>query len=203
MIEQQFHAEQAITREKESTRRKLLAIVCAVGLTALVLAGYAYIRRFHAAKLLASSTPAAPLTNGPKGPPLAHILVDEPTLDKGTTTFSGAVTNVSERPLSGLFVSLELHRKDGKVEQSLVPVEPRQLQPKQEGLYAVKLPAQTYGSIKLVGLKAESESSLIAYSTSPGKKRIPERLEPKVVVVKRSGKPGEFLNTPDNPGRVP
>lgn len=203
MIEQ-FHAEQAIAREKESSRRKLLAVVCAVGLTALVLAGYAYIRRFHAAKVAANAVQPAPVTTGPKGPPLAHILIDEPTLDKGSTTFAGVVKNISERPLTGLSISLELHRNDGKVEQSLVPVDPAQLQPKQEGSYSVKLPTQTYGSIKLLGIKVESESSaLIAYSSAPGKKRPPERLEPKIVVMKRTVKPGEFLNTPDNPGRLP
>lgn len=203
MTNQHFDAEEVIVREKESSRRKLLAIVCAVGITAVLLAGYAYIRKFHAAKVLANATVPEPVTGGPKGPPLAHVLIDEPTLEKGATTFAGSVTNISDRELAGVSVALELHRRDGKVEQSLVPVEPRQLQPKQEGVYSIKLPAQTYGSIKLLGLKADPESALIAYSSSAGKKRPTERLEPKVIVVKRSGKPGEFLNTPDNPGRVP
>jgi len=44
---------------------------------------------------------------------------------------------------------------------------------------------------------------LIVYSSSQGKKRAPERLQPQQIMVKRAGKPGEFLNTPDNPGRFP
>jgi hypothetical protein len=44
---------------------------------------------------------------------------------------------------------------------------------------------------------------MIVYSSSQGKKRPPEHLQPQIVVVKRAGKPGEFLNTPDNPARVP
>jgi hypothetical protein len=204
MTNEPFHPEEAIAREKESSRRILLAVVCAVGLTALLLTGYAYSRRFHAQKVLANSTVPAPVSSGPKGPPLAHILVDEPMLDKGVTTIGGAVTNISDRPLTGLSIALELHRrKDGAVEQTLVPVEPAQLQSKQEGFYSIKLPAQKYGSIKLLGIKADPESSLIAYSTSPGKKRAPEKLEQKTIIVKRAVKPGEFLNTADNPTRVP
>jgi hypothetical protein len=65
------------------------------------------------------------------------------------------------------------------------------------------VPAQNFASIRLAGLKADPQSTLIAYSSSQGKKRTPERLEPKTVVVKRSGKPGEFINSPDNPGRIP
>jgi hypothetical protein len=204
MINEPFHPQEAIAREKESSRRILLAIVCAVGLTAILLTGYAYFRRFHAQRVLANAVVPVPVSSGPKGPPLAHIQVDEPMLDKGITTIGGAVTNISDRQLTGLSIALELHRrKDGVVEQTLVPVEPAQLQPKQGGVYSIKLPAQNYGSIKLLGIKADPESTLIAYSTAPGKKRPPERLEQKTIVVKRTVKPGEFLNTPDNPTRVP
>jgi len=94
-------------------------------------------------------------------------------------------------------------RKNGGLEESVLPVTPAQLQPEQEGSYSVTMPAQNVASIRLVGLKADPQSALIAYSSSQGKKRTPERLEPRTIVVKRSGKPGEFINSPDNPGRVP
>jgi hypothetical protein len=84
-----------------------------------------------------------------------------------------------------------------------LPVTPAQLQPEQEGSYSLKVSAQDFASIRLAGLKADPQSSLIAYSSSQGKKRTPERLEPKTIVVKRAGKPGEFINTADNPGRIP
>ena len=67
----------------------------------------------------------------------------------------------------------------------------------------MKAPAQDFASIRLVGVKADPQESLIAYSSAQGKKRPPERLEPRTIVVKRAGRPGEFLNTPDNPSRVP
>jgi hypothetical protein len=206
MINDPFHPEEAITRQRDSNRGKLLAVVCAVGITAILLAGYGYIRKYHAQRVLADTAPA-PVTadsTGPKGPPLAHVVIDEPSISKGVTTIGGVVKNISKQELTGISVVLELRRrKDGGLEESLLPVTPTQLQPDQEGVYSMKAPAQDFASIRLVGLKGDPQSSLIAYSSSQGKKRPPERLEPRTIVVKRAGRPGEFLNTPDNPGRVP
>lgn len=204
MINDPFHPEEAVAREKESSRRMLLAIVCAVGLSAVLLVSYGYMRRRHGKQVLANaSVPVA--DNGlPKGPPVAHVQMDEPLLEKGVTVFSGKIKNISNRDLTGLSVSLDLiRRKDGSVEPRAIAVQPSSLQPQAEALYSVRLSAQEYGSIRFVGLKADPEATLIAYSSSPGKKRPPERIEPKVVVVKRGGKPGEFINSPDNPVRVP
>lgn len=205
MISDPLHAEQAIARENESSKRKVLAIVCAVGVTAILLAGYGYIRKYHAQRLLASNTPPPVADDsGPKGPALAHVVIDEPSISKGVTTIGGVVKNISKQELTGVSVVIELRRrKDSGLEETVIPVSPAQLQPDQEGSYAVKLPSQDYGSIRLAGVKTDPQSTLIAYSSSQGKKRTPERLEPKTVVVKRAGKPGEFINTPDTPGRVP
>ena len=204
MINDPFHPEEAIAREKESTRRKLLGVVCAVAVTAVLLVGYAVMRRLHAQQVQANQVVPATPDNGPKGPPVAHILVDQPSLEKGMTTIGGVVKNTSQADLNGLAISLELHRrKDGASEQKLVPIEPATLGPQEEGSYALKVSASDYGSITLVGLRADPDSKLIAFTTSPGKQRTPERLEPRTVIVKKPGRPGEFLNTPDNPTRVP
>ncbi len=204
MINDPFHPEQAIAREQESNKRKLLAVVCAVAVTAVLLVGYGYIRKYHAQKVLTNNTPPPVVETGPKGPALAHVVIDEPSLSKGMTTIGGAVKNISKQELTNLSVVIELRRrKDGGLEETVLPVTPTQLQPEQEGSYSVTMPAQNVASIRLVGVKADPQSALIAYSSSQGKKRTPERLEPRTVVVKRSGKPGEFLNSPDNPGRVP
>lgn len=204
MINDPFHPEEAVAREQESNKRKLLAVVCAVAVTALLLAGYGYIRKYHAQKVIASNTPPPVVETGPKGPALAHVVIDEPSLSKGVTTIGGVVKNISKQELTGLSVVIELRRrKDGGLEESVLPVTPAQLQPEQEGSYSVTLQAQNVASIRLVGLRADPQSSLIAYSSSQGKKRTPERLEPRTIVVKRPGKPGEFINSPDNPGRVP
>ena len=204
MINDPFHPEEAIARERDSNRGKLLAVVCAVGITAVLLIGYGYIRKYHAQRILADNTPPPVTDSGPKGPPLAHVVVDEPTLSQGMTTIGGVVRNISKQQLTNVSVVMELRRrKDGGVEESLLPVTPSPLQPDQEGFYSMKAPAQDYASIRLAGLKADPQATLIAYSSSQGKKRPPERLEPRTTVVKRAGKPGEFLNTPDNPTRVP
>ena len=204
MINDPFHPEEAIARERDSNKLKLLAVVCAVALTAIVLVGYGIIRKYHAMKVLAENTPPPVTDAGPKGPALAHVLIDEPSISKGTTTIGGVVKNISKRDLANLSVVLELRRrKDGVLEENILPVTPSQLQPEQEGSYSVTVPAQNFSSIRFAGLKADPQATLIAYTSSPGKKRTPERLEPKTVVVKRTGKPGEFINSPDNPGRIP
>jgi hypothetical protein len=204
MINDPFHQEEVLARERESRKRKVLAVVCAVAVTAILLAGYAYFRKYHAQEVIANSTPPPAVETGPKGPPLAHVVIDEPSLSKGTTTIGGVVKNISKQDLTGLSVVIELRRrKDSGIEETLLPVTPAQLQPEQEGSYSLKVSAQDYASIRLAGLKADPQSTLIAFNSSQGKKRTPERLEPRTIVVKRNGKPGEFLNTPDNPGRVP
>jgi hypothetical protein len=205
MINAPLNPEDPLRQSAESTKVKLLAIVCAFAVSGLLLAGYGYMRKRHAQQMLVSSAVLATSDNGPKGPPQAHILIDDPLLNKGDTIIGGTVKNTSDHPLTGLSISLELRRrKDGSTEQTLVPVNPAQLQPQQEGSYSLKLPVQTYASIRLVGLKADPQSTLVAYTSSPGKKRPPERFEPKVVAGKpSSSRKGGFLNTPDNPTRVP
>jgi hypothetical protein len=204
MINDPFHPEEAIAREKETSRRKLLGVVCAVGIAAILLAGYGYMRKQHAQKVIENNTPPPVVETGPKGPALAHVVIDEPTISKGITTIGGVVKNISKQELAGLHVVIELRRrKDGGLEESLLPVSPAPLQPEQEGVYSMQAPAQDFASIRLAGVKAEPQSNLIAYSSARGKKRPPERLEPRVIVVKRAGRPGEFLNSPDNPSRVP
>ena len=129
MINDPFHPEEALEREKETTRSRLFGVVCAVAITALLLVGYAFIKRFY-----------------------------------------------SQR------------RKSDRAEEKLVVVEPGKLQPLEEGTYSLTLPASDYGSITLVGLRADPEAKLVAFTTAPGKVRAPERLEPRTIIVKRPGR---------------
>jgi hypothetical protein len=203
MINNPFHQDDAVEQQHDTNRRLLLGIVCAVAITALLVTGYAYIRRYHAQRILAENQPPPVTETGPKGPPLAHVVIDEPTLEKGFTVIGGAIKNISDRDLSDIYVVIEMRRrKDNGLEDVALPVSPPVLQSQQEGAFSLRAAAQDYASIRLAGVKAEPQSTLIAYTSSQGKKRPPERFEPKIVVVKRSGKPGEFINTPDNPGRI-
>lgn len=205
MLTDSTHTE-LLMEEKGSTGRKLVAVVCAVAVTAVVFAGFLYLRKRNAQqRLAATAAQARPTSDTPKGPAKAHILVDDALLKGGQTIIGGTVRNTSPEKLSELKVALELRRrKDGILEQTSAVVEPRDLEPDQEGRYILKLPAQEYLSVRLVALKGGADSVLLAYTAASGQKRPPERLEPKVVTVPRAGpRGGEFLNSPDNPARVP
>jgi hypothetical protein len=191
--------------EKRSLGLKLIAGGLALLFTACVLAGYVYFRNRHARQNAVAADETTAAANTPKGPPKAHILVDEPLLKGGQTIIGGSVKNISNETLSGLAVELELkRRKDGTIERMSAALNPAQLESQAEGRYSLKLPAQTFGSVKLVALRGGSDSGLLSFTTGLGQKRPLERLEPKVIVVPRqsSGK-GGFLNSPDNPARVP
>lgn len=198
-----FH-EEVFGEPKSSLSLKVIAAIAALVVTVLVFAGYAYLRQRHAedtSASLASQAPAAEVK-----PPKALIKADEPLLSGGKTTLGGAVKNTSQEKLSGIAVELELkRRKDGVPEKKLVTIEPAELEPDQEGRYSLQLQAQDYSSARLVALRAGPDSAAIPYTTAPGQKRPPERLESKTITVDkpRSSKRDEFLNTPDNPARVP
>jgi hypothetical protein len=204
MFNDPFHPEEAIKQQKESTKRKLLAVVCAVAVTAILLAGYGFIRQYYERQKLAKAAAEAAAAPTPKGPALAHVVIHEPTLENKMTTIGGVVKNISGQQLSELSVTLELRRrKDGKTEQQVLAVTPDQLQPQQEGAYAAKFSIEDFASVKLAGVQAGPQATMIVHSSSQGKRRQPERLQPQIITAKRSGKPGEFINTPDNPGRIP
>jgi len=189
----------------QSIQLRLIAVLCAVLITASGFVGYSYWKHRTQQLLAHTDEPKLAPTNLPKGPPKAHIRVDDALLKAGQTVIGGTVKNTSGEKLIGLAVGLELRPRKGKnIEHTLVPVEPTELAPEEEGRYVLKLPAQQYSSVRLVGLKAGSDSALLVYTTSQGQRRPPERLEPKVVIVPRPGsRGGDFLNSPDTPARVP
>ena len=196
------HQEELFVEPKNAVGPKLLAALAAFIVTALVFAGYTLLRKRHAGSVASLQAASAPDT--PK-PPKALIIIDEALLQGGKTTIGGVVRNTSAEKLEGLAVELELRRrKDGVMETRLVPLTPAELESQQEGRYLVELKAQDYGSARLVGLRAGPNSLPLPYSTAQGQKRPLERFEPKTIIVgKPSGKSGEFINSPDNPARVP
>ncbi|MEK6283820.1 MAG: hypothetical protein AABN95_25975 [Acidobacteriota bacterium] len=188
---------------RSSATLKLIAALSALLITVLVFVGYAYLRKRHAADNAASI--AALPTPEPRKSPKALIMVDEALLKGGTTTIGGIVKNTSSEAFGSLSVEIELkRRKDAGVETKVVPLHPAQLEPQQEGRYSLQVKAQDYGSARVVGLRTGSDSASLPFTTAQGQKRPPERLESKTVLVdKPRSKAGEFINTPDNPSRVP
>jgi hypothetical protein len=204
MLTDSPRSDEVLTADRGSAVSKFLAVAVAVVLSAGVLGGYFYLRSRHAQR----NAPIAPVetaSDQPKGPARVHVVVDDPTLKRGETTIAGVVKNISKDELSLLAVELELRRrKDSELERRTIPLEPATLAPDQEGRYSIKLPAQQYGGVRLIGVKEGAAATLVAYTSSPGQRRPLEKLEPKTIIVQRPASRGEeFLNTPDNPGRVP
>jgi hypothetical protein len=188
---------------KRSATPMLIAGLAALLITGLVFLGYTLLRKRHAedsGSLASTSATTSPAKQIPK----ALVIVDEAMLQGGLTTIGGAVRNTSTEKLQGLSVELELRRRnDATTEVKSIPLSPGELEPQQEGRYALQLKTQDYSSARLVGLTA-GPSMKLAYTTAQGQKRPPERLEQKTIVVGKSpSKGGGFLNSPDNPTRVP
>ena len=194
--------EEVFIKATESSGLKIAAAVAALLITALVFVGYAYLRKRQAQS--AAAIQAASSTQ-PKAPPQALILVDEALLQGSNTVLGGTVKNIGNAKLAALSVQIELKRRTGgTVERKQVSLSPADLDTSQEGRYSLQLRAQDYGSAKVVALQSGSQTS-IPYTLSQGEKRPPEKLESKTIKIDKppSGKRSEFLNSPDNPARVP
>lgn len=199
------NTEEIFAESKWSTGVKILGAVLALALTAGVFVGYTYLRNKHTretAEALAAQSPVAE----PKGPPQALIMIDDALLQGSKTILGGTVRNTSDQKLGPLSVELELkRRKDGGIDKKQITLDPAELEPQQEGRYSIELKTQEYGSARVVALKTEGTSLPLPYATSQGRKRAPERLESKTITVDKRppGRRDEFLNSPDNPARIP
>jgi len=196
--------DELFVEQKRSNAPTVLAGIAALVITALVFTGYALLRKRHAQS--SASVLFSQPTTEPRKPPKALIMVDDALLQGDKTTIGGTVRNTSSEKLDGLSVELELkRRKDGVAERQIVILEPAHLEPEQEGRYSLQLKAREYGSARLVALKAGPDLVPLPYTTALGQKRPPERLESKTITVGKpsSSKRGEFLNSPNNPVRVP
>jgi hypothetical protein len=121
---------------------------------------------------------------------------------------SGTIRNISNEKLTNLTVEVELtHRKDGSTEVRSLDLEPKDLGPTQEGRYSLTLTGD-YRSIKLLRLKSGPQAEQIGFKTAPGAKRPLERAPEttRTIIIERPSAPKqgeEFINTPDNPSRIP
>lgn len=142
--------------------------------------------------------------------PEAELTVDEAILVKPHALLGGVVKNIGGEKLEKLSVEFELRRRvDGSLERREVAVEPGDLAPGQEGKYSLKVLSNEWSGSRVVRLRSGMRPQDVAFKSFPGAKRPPERLpEAKVTVVKtprqKSKSSGdEFINTPDNPIKVP
>jgi len=141
--------------------------------------------------------------------PEANIYVDEPRLSKLYAIIGGTVRNVGPEKLERLSVEIELRKREGGgVERREASVEPADLAPGEQGKYALKVLSDEWSGSRLVTLRGEAGLREVAFNSLPGAKRPPERPPLTKVVAeaprKKSGpNSSEFINTPDNPFKVP
>lgn len=140
----------------------------------------------------------------------ANIFEDEPLLRDSKAIVGGKVRNISRESLNDLSLEIELKRRsDGSTETRTIPVEPNDLAPGAEGKYSLTLTRQEFSGIQVKHLKSASRPAYIAFKTSPGARRPKEPpFEPptRTVTIERPSPRStgeEFINTPDNPTRVP
>jgi hypothetical protein len=103
---------------------------------------------------------------------------------------------------------MELKRRTGQnTERRQISVEPSNLEPGAEGRYTLSLRSSEWSGARVSSLNSARRAETIAFKSALGARRPPERLpqgSPKVVVAPRPRPQGEeFINTPDNPTRIP
>jgi len=139
-------------------------------------------------------------------PPRAEIYIDDAMMKGSQTIIGGTVQNISGEQLSDLSVEINFtKRKDGFTETKVIPLVPHDLAPGEQGRYSITITAQDYSAARVLGLKSGSLMAQIPFKTLPGAQRPLEKTpDGKTIMVSRPRPRGdEFINTPDNPARVP
>lgn len=191
--------------DQSSRGRIFIAAICALLIASSVIAGYLSLRKRHAQQVMLAAQAEQTRAPQPKGVPKVQIFVDEAILKGDQTLIGGTVKNISSEDLYRLSVDLALIRRKGSMtEKTSVQVQPSQIAPQAEGHYTLTLASTDYGSVRLLGLREGVNSSSLVYISAPGQKRPADKVEAKTIIVKRPSTPNNgFLNTPDNPSRVP
>jgi hypothetical protein len=194
-------------RQDKSSAVRVVSIIIALAITAGLLAGYLIWRKWHEEKVSVDRQSATQPVR-PALPQKAQVFMDESVRKGSQAIISGTVRNISNENLTNLTVEVELtHRKDGSTEVRSLDLEPKDLGPAQESRYSLTLTGD-YRSIKLLRLKSGQQAEEIGFKTAPGAKRPLERAPEttRTIIIERPSTPKqgeEFINTPDNPSRIP
>ena len=194
---------------KRSPLTLVIALICALAITAALFGGYMYLRRRHAERERAQQQSQAPPPTKTTGPPLLQIYEDDAMLKGGKATISGTVVNISTETLKDIAVELELRRRsNAATEVRSVPLTPNELTPEGQGRYVLTVLTRDYSNTRLVRVKSSGRSTDIPFKTAQGAQRPPEpppQTNRTVIVPRPTPRKGEeeFINTPDKPARVP
>ena len=187
--------------EKRHTRRLLVGVLCAVLLTAVVLGGYLWLRKRNERQLAAAVT----VENQRKAPKV-EVLVDDTTVEGKKAFLGGTLHNISNETLRGIAIELQLRRRvGGGVETRTVVPALTELAPDARTRYVLEIPSQDYISSTFLRVVAGENRAAVPFKALPGAARPPlEAPASKTVTVNRpKPKSDEFINTPNNPGKVP
>lgn len=192
--------------ERGRSTKLVLAVVCALALTAALFAAYMILRKRHAEQARAQEQ----LLNPPPAPaasPEIQAFVDDAMIRGHQTLLGGTLQNISDKKITDISVEMSLRRrKDGGTEVRTLSVDPKDLEPNQQGRYSLTVVSQDYSGARLLSVKSSSRNGEIAFRSAPGAQRPPERTpQSQTIIQKPSPRPRgeEFINTPDTPARVP
>lgn len=201
--EEEFHLT-ADTVGQKSLAAKVWPALLAIALTVGLLGGYFYLRGRNERQL--ASHRAETEKAKAVAPPVAQVFQDEVRLAGGQAVVGGTVRNISGEKLEGLSVEIELKsRTGGGIEVRQVAVEPRDLQPGEDGKYSLQVVPKAWSGVRVARLTSEAREGEIPFKPELGAPRPAEgRPPPKVVVEPRPRQKGDdFINTPDTPIRIP
>ena len=187
--------------ERRHTRRLLVGVLCALVLTGAVFGGYLYLRKRHERQVAAAAA-----VENKKLPPKVEVFVDDATMNGKKTTLGGTIHNISNETLHNLAVELQLRKRVGSgVETRLVTPEATELPPDGQTRYSVEVLVADYISSTFLRVVSSDTQAAIPFKAFPGAARPPmESPAPKTIVIGRPAPKGEeFINTQNNPGKVP
>jgi|SRR6476659_1142725 len=188
--------------EKRRTQRLLIGLLCAVLLTGAVLGGYMWLRKRHE-RQVAAAAEAEVKRKAPK----VEVFVDDALVNGKTTTLGGTVHNISNETLQNIAVELQLRRRVGSgMDTKVIAPDTSDLAPNAQAHYTIQVATDDYISATFLRVVGGADRAAVPFKALPGNPRPP--MDPpssKTIVVDkpRTGKGDEFINTPNNPGRVP
>lgn len=189
--------------ERRHTRRLMVGMLCALLLTGSVCGGYLYLRKRHERQIAAAT--AAEKVEKEKAK--VEVAVDEARTEGKKSILSGTVHNISNETLHGIAVELLLRRRTGgSTETRIISPESTDLAPDARTHYRLEVPVQDYNSATFSRVVTGDTHLAVAFRAIPGAERPPLPPVPagKTIIVSRPPpKDGEFLNSEQNPGKVP
>ncbi|MGI9104961.1 MAG: hypothetical protein ACR2G4_01785 [Pyrinomonadaceae bacterium] len=185
---------------------KLGALACALAVAAVLLISYRLlrVRQLERARAIQETEQVA------KTVPVieAQIFEDEARLQGSQALVSGTIRNISEKKLEALSLEMELKRRTVQAtERRKIKVNPTDLLPGEVGRYSLSLPSSEWSGARVLSVISGQRQETIGFKSAVGERRPlerPSQINQKVIVTPRPRPKGEeFINTPDNPTRIP